>query len=97
MTKKTLYIQKLAKQYSISEPTAQSIYEMVNKKDWADFCSYMADYDHPEERRAAKKNFDAAKGNYSPEMQKVIDEIYTFMQKDSEYNIHHMNDEVENS
>lgn len=33
MTKKTLYIQKLTKQYSISESTAQSIYEMVNKKD----------------------------------------------------------------
>ena len=97
MTKKTLYIQKLSKEFKISEATAKTIYEMINKKDWADFCSYMADYDQPQERVAAQKEFDAAKGNYSPEMQTVIDSIVQFMNSDKEYNIHHMNDEVENS
>ena len=54
MKKYEVYIKKLAKEFNISEATATEVYKIINEYDWAVYISYMADYDHPEERVKAK-------------------------------------------
>ena len=95
MTKKEAYIQKISSNFRISEATAKDVYEIINKYDCDVFCSYMADYDHPEERAAAKQVLERRRGHYSETFQKIFDSIQDFMSKDEEYNIHKMNEEVE--
>ena len=96
MKKSEVYIKKLAKEFNISEATATEVYTIINEYDWAVFISYMADYDHPEERVKAKQVLDSKKSNYSEEFQKTFDKIQTFMKDDwREYNIHEMLKEVE--
>lgn len=94
MKRYEVYIQKLAKMFKISEATAKSIYEAINKYDVDVFCSYMADYDHPEERTEALEVLNKFKGLYSTEFQKTINAIQEYMDKDKEdYNIHEMRKE----
>ncbi len=95
MKKSEVYIEKLSKKFMIDIPTMTSIYEAINKRDWAVFCSYMGDYDHPGERVAAKKEFDSFKSNYSLSLQKTISEVEDFMKSDDDYNIHKMEEEIE--
>lgn len=96
MKKYEVYIKKLAKEFNISEATAADVYKIINEYDWADFISYMADYDHPEERVKAKKVLNEKRSHYSEEFQKTFDKIQKFMKEDwKEYNIHEMLKEVE--
>lgn len=96
MKRSEVLIQKIAKTFNISEATAADIYKIVNTFDWKVFCSYMADYDHPEERVKAKKVLDEKRSHYSEEFQKIFDKIQTFMKEDWRvYNIHEMLKEVE--
>lgn len=96
MKKYEVYIKKLAKEFNISEATATEVYKIINEYDWAVYISYMADYDHPEERVKAKKVLDEKRSHYSEEFQKTFDKIQTFMKEDWKvYNIHEMLKEVE--
>lgn len=38
-----------------SRELVEKIFDIINKKDWVDFCSQMGDYDHPGERIRAKE------------------------------------------
>lgn len=96
MKKYEVYIKKLAKKFNISEATATEVYKIINEYDWAVFISYMADYDHPEERVKAEKVLNEKRSHYSEEFQKTFDKIQKFMKEDwKEYNIHEMLKEVE--
>lgn len=96
MKKYEVYIKKLAKEFNISEATATEVYKIINEYDWAVFISYMADYDHPEERVKAEKVLNEKRSHYSEEFQKTFDKIQKFMKEDWKgYNIHEMLKEVE--
>ena len=95
MKRSEMYIEKLSKTFKLSPATTKTIYEAVNKYDWKCFCSYMADYDQPQERVAAKKELDRFKNFYSENFQKVINNVQDFMKSDEEYDIHKMDEEVE--
>ena len=43
---------------NVDRKTVEVCFEIVNKYDWACFCSQMGDYDHPGERRHAKEVMD---------------------------------------
>lgn len=95
MKKKEAYIEKLSKKFMVGIPTMKSIYEAINKRDWDVFSSYMGDYDHPGERVAAGKKLNSFKSCYSPHFQKTINEVEDFMKSDNDYNIHKMDEEIE--
>lgn len=96
MKKYEVYIKKLSKEFNISEATATEVYKIINEYDWAVFISYMADYDHPEERVKAEKVLNEKRSHYSEEFQKTFDKIQKFMKEDWKgYNIHEMLKEVE--
>ena len=95
MKRSEVLIQKIAKTFNISEATAADIYKIVNDFDWKVFCSYMADYDHPEERTEARHELLAKRNNYSESFRETFDEIETFIHNWEDYNIHKMNEEVE--
>lgn len=95
MKRREVLIQKIAKTFNISEETAADIYKIVNEFDWKVFCSYMGDYDHPEERTEARQELLAKRNNYSESFRETFDEIETFIHNWEEYNIHKMNEEVE--
>ena len=78
--------------------TAQSVYEAVNKYDWAVFCSYMADYDHPEERAQAGLELDDKLANLKSSGSEKVDELVEFYKKDAFYekHFHHMPEEYKN-
>lgn len=95
MKKSDAYIEKIAKEFRLSPATAKVTYDAINKYDWACFNSYMADFDHPEERVEAEKELNKFKNLYSPEFQKVLNKVQAFMKDDEEYNIHEMNKEVD--
>lgn len=95
MKKREVYIEKISKEFRISLATAKDIYEAINKYDYACFCSYMGDYDYPQERVAAEKDLNRFKNFYSFNFQKVINKVQEFMKNDSEYNIHEMNKDVD--
>lgn len=95
MKKSEAYIEKISKEFRLSPATAKLTYEAIFKYDMACFCSFMADYDHPEERVAAEKELNRFKGMYSPEFQKVLNKVQQYMKDDSEYNIHEMDKDVD--
>lgn len=43
---------------NVDKKTVEVCFEIVNKYDWAAFCSQMGNYDYPEERREAKETMD---------------------------------------
>lgn len=95
MKKSEVYIENLGKKFKcLSAANIKLIYEKVNQLDWKIFCSYMADYDQPQERVAAEAEFQKFKNMYSPIVQRVFDEIREYMKNDPEYNIHKMDEEV---
>lgn len=95
MKRSEAYIEKISKQFKISPATAKVIYDAINKYDWTCFCSYMADSgDKPGERVEAEKELNRVKNQYSTEFQKVINNIQSYMESDTEYNIHEMGKEV---
>lgn len=56
MTNKEFLIAELHKHCGdVDLKTVEHIFQIINKRDWADFCSQMGDYDHPEERVFAEK------------------------------------------
>lgn len=61
MTKKDYLIEKLTSSEisndCFDKDTIEKVYEIVNTRDWAIFCSEMGDYDHPAERVAARETF----------------------------------------
>lgn len=95
MKRSEALIQKVAKTFNISEAVAADIYKIVNEFDWKVFCSYMADYDHPEERTAARHELLAKRNNFPEDFREIFDEIEIFIHNLEEYNIHKMNEEVE--
>lgn len=95
MKRSEAYIEKISKMFRLSPATAKTVYEEINKYDWACFCSQMGDYDQPGERVAAKKQLDRFKNFYSENFQKVINSVQEYMNNDEEYNIHSMDKEVE--
>jgi len=59
MTKKDKLIDMIAEGISsVDRKTVAEIFNIINEKDWKDFCSQMGDYDHPMERVNAKKEMD---------------------------------------
>jgi hypothetical protein len=94
MKKSEVYIEKISKEFRISPATAKEIYGAINKYDYACFCSYMGDYDQPQERTEAKKVLNRFKGHYSPNFQKIINQIQEYMNNDEEYDIHEMGHEI---
>lgn len=95
MKKSEAYIEKISKNFRVSPATAKVIYDAINKYDWTCFISYMADSgDRPDERIEAEKDLNRVKNQYSPEFQKVINDIQKYMKTDSEYNIHEMDKEI---
>lgn len=95
MKRSEALIQKVAKTFNISEAVAADIYKIVNDFDWKVFCSYMADYDHPEERTTARHELLEKRNNFPEDFRETFDEIETFIHNLEEYNIHKMNEEVE--
>lgn len=92
MKKSEAYISLLAKEFGIPVETADGIYKAINKFDWEVFCSYMADYDHPEERKAAREKLNSIREKYDTEL---FDKIQDYMSDDNNYSIHHMEEEVD--
>ncbi len=45
---------------TLDKSWVEEIFKIINKKDWAIFCSQMGDYDHPMERVYAEKECDEA-------------------------------------
>ena len=43
---------------NVDRKTVEVCFDIINKKDWADFCSQMGDYDHPGERKQAQEVMD---------------------------------------
>lgn len=59
MTKKEHLIDLLMEHNSeCSRELVEKIFDIINKKDWKDFCSQMGDFDHPGERIQAKKDME---------------------------------------
>ena len=60
MTNKEYLIGRLHDHISfVDRKTIEVIFEAINKRDWAVFCSQMGDYDHPSERVQAEKDLEA--------------------------------------
>jgi hypothetical protein len=57
-------IEMLQKETKLSLGGVLELFQIINKYDWAVFCSYMDDYDHPEERVQAKKVLDEKLSHY---------------------------------
>lgn len=95
MKRSEAYIEEISKKFRMSPATAKAVYEAINKYDSDMFCSQMGDYDHPEERAAAEKKLNSFKNCYSETFQKVINQVQDFMKADENYNIHKMNEEME--
>ncbi len=95
MKRSEQYVNILADEFGLDHEVANEIYKAINKRDWAYFCSYMADYDQPQERRAADKVFKEFVEK-SGQSEELINKIADYMKSDERYNIHKMNDEVTN-
>lgn len=60
MTKKDWIIRELHEHISfVDRNTIKAIFEVINRKDWAVYCSQMGDFDHPMERVEAEKKCEA--------------------------------------
>ncbi len=95
MKRSEVYIKNLSKNFNIPEDIAAHIYNEINRYDWTVFCSYMGDYDHPEERTAAENKLAKTREALAEEYREIFDNIQKFMSNDREYNIHKMDKEVE--
>lgn len=107
MTKKEYLIGRLHDHISyVDRKTVEVIYEAINKRDWAVFCSQMGDYDHPSERVQAEKDLEAELGKIthpfgvlSYSVLEAVDVIKKELSYDFEIgkfyraNFHSMNDE----
>lgn len=58
MTNKEKLIRDISTKVNLGYGFVEQVFEIVNKRDWAIFCSQMGDYDHPGERVAANKTFE---------------------------------------
>lgn len=95
MKRSEQYVNILVDEFGLDREVANEIYKAINKRDWAYFCSYMADYDKPQERHAADKIFKEFIEK-SGQLEELINKIADYMKSDERYNIHKMNDEVKN-
>lgn len=75
MTNKEKIIEIICEESGCDVSVVSRVFEIVNKKDWADFCSEMGDYDHPEERVQAEKVFDLQIAKYADELDLSSSEI----------------------
>lgn len=57
MTNKEKFISSVATITFVDKEVVEKLFEIVNERDWAIFCSQMGDYDHPGERVAANEKF----------------------------------------
>lgn len=72
MTNKKHLLEKIQKETKLSSGAVTDLFEIINDYDWACFCSYMGDYDHPSERVQAKKVLDEKLKNYQEEDWKKV-------------------------
>lgn len=63
-TNKEHLIEMLQKETKLSSGGVLDLFNIINEYDWSCFCSYMGDYDHPEERVQAKKVLDEKLSHY---------------------------------
>lgn len=98
MTKKENLIQMLSKELNEEVSKVEKGFEIINKREWAIFCSYMADYDHPEERTQAKKDFEKESEEFDKEfmqkMDKILDNIENGCGEYYHDNFHKMDEEM---
>ena len=107
MTKKEYLIGRLHDHISyVDRKTIEVIFDSINKRDWAVFCSQMGDYDHPSERVQAEKELEAEFekithpfGSLSYPVLEAVDLVKKNLSYDCETgnfyhtNFHSMNDE----
>lgn len=98
MTKKENLIQMLSKEFNEEVSKVEKGFEIINKREWAIFCSYMGDYDHPEERTQAEKDFEKESEEFDKEFMQKMDKIFEDIQsgcgKYYHDNFHKMSEEV---
>lgn len=77
--------------------TIESIFEIINKYDWAVFCSYMGEYDHPEERYEAKKTLHESLKCYGANASTIFELLHgdSYTSKFYEDRFHYMDDDME--
>ena len=72
-----------------SKEVIEEIFKIINEYDWAVFCSYMDDYDHPGERVQAKKVLDE-KSSFTKK--ETFEKVWSLLKEDGEihsfYNSH---------
>ena len=95
-TNKEHLIEMLQKETKLSSGGVLDLFDIINEYDWAVFCSYMGDYDHPEERVKAEKVLDEKLSHYQENDWKKVwsllnekGEIHSFYHD----NFHHMEEE----
>lgn len=103
MTKKEYLIDELMKNCSCKDKfLIETIYKIVNDCDWKIFCSYMGDYDHPEERVQAEKEMNMKLEKIiaeNPENKVYVDFVKSSLNEKCEIrdfynaNFHSMNEE----
>lgn len=77
MTKKENLIQMLSKELNEEVSKVEKGFEIINKREWAIFCSYMADdRDHPEERTRAEKDFEKESEEFNRDFMFKMNEIF---------------------
>lgn len=97
MTNKQHLINTINLISKIGIETVESVFEIINKYDWAVFCSFMDDYDHPEERRVAEKALHESLKNYGANASVIFEMLHddSYTAKFYNDNFHHMDDDLE--
>lgn len=68
MTKKEHLIDLIKQKYSeYSQELIEKIFDIINKKDWAVFCSQMGDFDYPDERVAVREKMEQELQELNPD------------------------------
>lgn len=92
---------------NVDKKCVEVCFDIINKYDWAVFCSQMGDYDHPGERKQAKEDmekqlyeFTHPFGTESFVMKEVVEHVQRNLEGDiyeaSKFynnNFHHMSEE----
>lgn len=100
MTRKEALLAKIKDEtFAMCKPEAvDKVYEAVNKRDWAIFCSQMGDYDQPGERVRAKEVFEKEIAEIAADKGLIgtvtIENMIGAIAKDPLYNIHEMDKEI---
>lgn len=100
MTRREKLIADLKKELdSVTIETIEKVFNLVHARDFAIFCSYMGDYDHPGERVAAEETFKKAIADieqHSIYPMYVLEGVVNTIEKSDYYNknFHHMGEDA---